>query len=527
MAKTVFISYASEDESVAGTISKYLEQSGVSCWIASRDVHPGADYGAEIIDAIETSASLVLVLSEHANSSEFVKREVERAVSKGKPIFPVRVREVAPSKSLELFISSAEWIDAWQPPIEQYLGRLADSIRSAATVHASPGVARPAGLPPGPVVPRQDFQRPVMIGLGLAVIILSVLLARSLMSRPVVAPTATSSSPPPAASSAPSGAASPSSVPAAPGVAVSTAVRATDACPRTLSINRELPMPFSCTCSAQATTESSVWGTDVYTDDSGLCRAAVHAGVISSQGGSITVVRSVGRPLYVGSTRNGVSSSDFSKFPTSIEFQGAAPPPPGPGLCPTYFGINRELPTPFTCRCTAEATQSGTAWGTDVYTDDSGLCRAAMHAGVISSQGGPITVVRSTGRPLYVGSTRNGVSSNDFSKFQSSIEFQGAAPPPPGPGLCPKYFGINRELATPFTCRCTSEATQSGTAWGTDVYTDDSSMCRAAFHAGKIPLTGGTVTVLRADGRALYVGSMRNGVQSNDFGAFPSSITFR
>src|SRR5580765_6104448 len=135
MAKTAFISYASEDEPTAAKISAYLERNGVSCWIAPRDVRPGADYGSEIIDGIETSAVLVLVLSEHANSSTFVKREVERAVSKGKPIFPVRVREVVPSKSLELFISSAEWIDAWQPPIEQYLERLAESIRSAAALY--------------------------------------------------------------------------------------------------------------------------------------------------------------------------------------------------------------------------------------------------------------------------------------------------------------------------------------------------------------------------------------------------------
>ena len=55
----------------------------------------------------------MLVLSENANKLAFVKREVERAVSKGKPVFPIRLREVLPSKALELFISSAHWIDAW------------------------------------------------------------------------------------------------------------------------------------------------------------------------------------------------------------------------------------------------------------------------------------------------------------------------------------------------------------------------------------------------------------------------------
>jgi TIR domain/LCCL domain len=420
MAKTAFISYASEDESVAGTISEYLEQSGVSCWIASRDVRPGADYGSEIIDGIETSTALVLVLSEHANSSEFVKREVERAVSKGKPIFPVRVREVVPSKSLELFISSAEWIDAWQPPIEQYLGRLAESIRSAATLYTSGAAGRPAEPLSRPAVPRRDVQRPVMIGLGLAVVLLSVLLAWSMMSGPA-APTAATASP--ASASPSSSAAAPSGVPAGPDLAV-PGIRETDPCPKYLGINRALPTPFTCSCSAQATTESSVWGTDVYTDDSGLCRAALHAGVITPAGGSVTVIRGGGRPLYVGSERNGVSSNDFSAFPVSIEFKGAAPPPPGPGLCPKYLGINRELPTPFTCRCTGQATQSGTAWGTDVYTDDSAMCRAAFHAGKIPITGGTITAIRVEGRALYVGSTRNGVQSNDFGAFPSSIAFR-------------------------------------------------------------------------------------------------------
>ncbi len=427
MAKTAFISYASEDESVARTISDYLERTGVSCWIAPRDVRLGADYGSEIIDGIETSGVMVLVLSEHANSSEFVKREVERAVSKGKPIFPVRVREVVPSKSLELFISSAEWIDAWQPPIEQYLERLADSIRSAAALYASRGPDRPAEPLPGPIAQRRDFQRPVMIGLGIAVLVLSMLLARNMFTTPPAVTGGGASSP--AATGTPGGGvppgapSEPASVLAGPDIAVSGG-RTSDPCPRNLSINRELPMPFSCTCSAQATTESAVWGTDFYTDDSGLCRAALHAGVISSQGGPITVNRTTGRSLYVGSIRNGVQSADFPAFPVTIEFKGAPKPPAGPELCPRSLGINRELPTPFTCRCSAEATQSGAVWGTDVYTDDSAMCRAAFHAGKIPLTGGTVTVVRGEGRALFVGSTRNGVQSADFGAFPNSMTFR-------------------------------------------------------------------------------------------------------
>ena len=434
MAKTAFISYASEDESVAGTISEYLERTGVSCWIAPRDVRLGADYGSEIIDGIESSSVMVLVLSEHANSSEFVKREVERAVAKGKPIFPVRVREVVPSKSLELFISSAEWVDAWQPPIEQYLGRLADSIRTASTFYASRDANGTAASLPGPVLPRRDLQRPAIIGLGLVVIVLSVLLARGLVSRPVApgnsasSPSSSSSSSSPATSAAGgpvgSGAAAPGIVPAGPDLVLSSDVRSSDPCPRSISISPDLPTPFSCTCSAEATTESNVWGTDAYTDDSGLCRSALHAGVVSSKGGLITVTRGAGKPLYVGTTRNGVTSNDYPASPRSIEFKGTAPPPPGPGLCPKSLAISRELPTPFTCRCSAEAAQNGSVWGTDVYTDDSAMCRAAFHAGRIPLGGGVVTVMRGQGRALYVGTTRNGVVSYDYPASSASITFR-------------------------------------------------------------------------------------------------------
>ena len=115
---------------MAQRICDFLEARGIRCWIAPRDVRPGRQYGEEILEAIANTDAVVLVLTESANSSKFVEREIERAVSYGKPTLPVRVREVTPSRSLELFISSAHWIDAWKPPMEQYLDRLADAIRS-------------------------------------------------------------------------------------------------------------------------------------------------------------------------------------------------------------------------------------------------------------------------------------------------------------------------------------------------------------------------------------------------------------
>ena len=55
-----------------------------------------------------------------------------------------------------------------------------------------------------------------------------------------------------------------------------------------------------------------VYGTDIYTGDSWVCGAAIHAGVITSDGGAIRVVGLPGQDDYEGSTRNGVTSSSWS-----------------------------------------------------------------------------------------------------------------------------------------------------------------------------------------------------------------------
>jgi len=96
--------------------------------MAPRDVKAVGDYGEQIIKAIESTKIMVLVLSTNSNTSKFVKNEVERAFSKGKTVITFKIHEVEPSKALELFIASAHWIDAWNPPLESKVKVLADTI---------------------------------------------------------------------------------------------------------------------------------------------------------------------------------------------------------------------------------------------------------------------------------------------------------------------------------------------------------------------------------------------------------------
>jgi hypothetical protein len=130
MAFDVFISYSSLDKPTADAACAMLESLGIRCWIAPRDIMPGSEYGAAIVEAIHQSRVLVLVFSSHANQSPQIGREVERAVSKGIPIVPLRIENITPTQSLEYFIGTVHWLDALTPPVEQHLHRLGEAVRA-------------------------------------------------------------------------------------------------------------------------------------------------------------------------------------------------------------------------------------------------------------------------------------------------------------------------------------------------------------------------------------------------------------
>jgi hypothetical protein len=169
MAHDVFISYSSKDKPSADATCAVLESKGIRCWIAPRDITPGADWGETIVDALHASRALVLVFSANANLSQQIKREVERAVNAGLPIIPLRIENVMPAKSLEYFLSTPHWLDAFTPPLERHLNYLADVIQHILNGQPPPG--------PPPPSPSGVVDRRVVIGGVVGGILLLVFLA--------------------------------------------------------------------------------------------------------------------------------------------------------------------------------------------------------------------------------------------------------------------------------------------------------------------------------------------------------------
>ncbi|MBI2571414.1 MAG: hypothetical protein HYV63_30775 [Candidatus Schekmanbacteria bacterium] len=264
--------------------------------------------------------------------------------------------------------------------------------------------------------------------------------------------------------------------------------------------------------------EQRVWGTEVYTDDSAICAAAIHAGVLASQGGDVHVVAAAGRASYTGTVANGVSSEAWGPWGTSFTFAALrreiACDHPGKAL-EGGPGTAIRVTCPRGC-------VTGALWGTGIYTDDSAICLAAAHAGVSSPAfGGEITVTILPGQSTYAGSQQNGVTSEPWESWDRSFSVSSDE----------VVLGCEQTGKTlagaegkSYLAVCPADCDLSR-AWGTDMYTDDSSVCTAALHAGAISAHGGALTVVIAGPGEQFPGSERNGVRTESWGAWERSFS--
>jgi Domain of unknown function (DUF4185)/TIR domain len=191
MAHDVFISYASGDKPVADAACATLESHGIRCWIAPRDVLAGMHYGEAIIDAIHDCRIMVLVFSSKANLSGHIPKEIERAVSQGTTVMPLRIENVSPAKSLDYFIGGVHWLDALTPPLEVHLQRLAANVQTLLsrmdsgkeTLAAARGQHAPApvGAVSARVAPRSarpTWEYAAIAGLAAVALVLGILTFR-------------------------------------------------------------------------------------------------------------------------------------------------------------------------------------------------------------------------------------------------------------------------------------------------------------------------------------------------------------
>ncbi len=110
-AGRIFVSHASGDAAIAEEVVTSLETSaGRACWIAPRDVRAGHDYRSEILSSIKACSQFILLMSEAANSSAHVLREVSLADQYSKRIILIKLSDVILRPELEYLLHGRHWV---------------------------------------------------------------------------------------------------------------------------------------------------------------------------------------------------------------------------------------------------------------------------------------------------------------------------------------------------------------------------------------------------------------------------------
>jgi hypothetical protein len=88
MGTHVFVSYAREDHAYVGRLLMHLRAHGVEVW-SDETINAGAEWPKVIQESIDGCAVFVVVMSSAARASDWVLREVLRALARRKLIFPL------------------------------------------------------------------------------------------------------------------------------------------------------------------------------------------------------------------------------------------------------------------------------------------------------------------------------------------------------------------------------------------------------------------------------------------------------
>ena len=106
----VLISYSERDRETMEKIRNSLRRESLTVWTNTTDIQTGEDFQSAIDRGIEQTDNLVYLLSPDSVQSEYVRKEIDYAVSLHKRIIPVLVRETPP-ESLPKALQGVQYID--------------------------------------------------------------------------------------------------------------------------------------------------------------------------------------------------------------------------------------------------------------------------------------------------------------------------------------------------------------------------------------------------------------------------------
>ena len=92
-SKYVFISYSTKNQDYAEAVRRLVKEENISAWMAPYDIPAGSKYAHVINSAIKKCSCVLLLLSEQSQQSEWVEKEIERAINYRKTVISMHIDE--------------------------------------------------------------------------------------------------------------------------------------------------------------------------------------------------------------------------------------------------------------------------------------------------------------------------------------------------------------------------------------------------------------------------------------------------
>lgn len=134
----VFISYAREDYSYVNKLKASIEQSAleIEIWIDKEKLLPGVNWENEILNALEDSRFIVIILSDNSvNKTGFVQKEVKYALDRLEyfppdkiVIIPVRIDNCEPKHRALKKIQRVDLFDNWDKGVNRIIASIKNQI---------------------------------------------------------------------------------------------------------------------------------------------------------------------------------------------------------------------------------------------------------------------------------------------------------------------------------------------------------------------------------------------------------------
>ena len=169
----------------------------------------------------------------------------------------------------------------------------------------------------------------------------------------------------------------------------------------------------------------------VFSSTHSICEAGLQAGAIDSKGGLVTVQVNPGSEIHTGNPKLTTARTLSVVGKANAEaadkvYRDHIQQIKWNSKFTKSIGASKHLigqQFTFDCPAAPSSLPPRRIVGTDLYAFNSMTCLAALHAGVITKDGGLVTVQMNPGKAKLVGSVRDGLESHDGISGLSALSF--------------------------------------------------------------------------------------------------------